>query len=71
VPFFRDSDPFFISQLLTELYLEHFAPGDLIVEQGAKGDKMYFIVSGSAQVIVGTSKKHKLHSGDYFGGVFD
>jgi len=43
-----------------------FEPGQAIVERGLRGDAMYVIVSGAAEVDVG-GRFHRLGRGDFFG----
>lgn len=51
--------------------LRHFPPGEPIVRAGAKGNEMYVIVDGSAEVWVGNGSDRRrvaeLHRGDVFG----
>jgi CRP-like cAMP-binding protein len=43
-----------------------FEPGQAIVERGLRGDAMYIIESGAAEVDVG-GRFHRLERGDFFG----
>jgi CRP-like cAMP-binding protein len=43
-----------------------FEPGQAIVERGLRGDAMYIIMAGAAEVDVG-GRFHRLERGDFFG----
>ena len=43
-----------------------FEPGQAVVERGDRGDAMFIIVSGAAEVDVG-GRFHRLERGDFFG----
>ncbi|KAI8917315.1 cyclic nucleotide-binding-like protein [Entophlyctis helioformis] len=68
VPFFKDADRFFISQVVMILRINHFLPGDFVIEEGTTGDQMFFISSGTLEVIVGGAPRAKLSPGLFFGG---
>ncbi len=69
---FSNADQNLICELTNELTLEIFQPDDLIIREGATGDKIYFIDDGTVQIIK-ASNGHVLTSlsdGSYFGGEF-
>ncbi len=68
VPFFRDGDNSFISQVVLALEVNHFLPQDTVIEIGSSGDEMYFIASGVCEVISGGVVRARLTSGSFFGG---
>jgi hypothetical protein len=68
VPFFKDADHSFITQVVTILKVNHFLPDDFIIEQGTTGDQMFFIESGSVEVIVDGKAVAVLQPGQFFGG---
>ena len=68
VPFFRDGDNGFIAQVVLALEVNHFLPGDTVIEIGSTGDEMYFIASGLCEVISGGVVRARLSSGSFFGG---
>ncbi|KAL3256819.1 hypothetical protein MRX96_017108 [Rhipicephalus microplus] len=51
VPFFAQSDPTFVAELVSRLRNEFFQPGDLIVKQDTVGHKMYFLQSGKVNIV--------------------
>ena len=69
VPFFKDCDPNFISQVVVILQLEHFIPGDYIIEEETAGDKMYFIASGSVEASIREVVKARITTGQFFGEI--
>lgn len=68
MPLFANTDPHFVTVILTKLRFEVFQPGDLIIREGTLGRKMYFIQHGAVTVIPRGSKEIKLNDGAYFGG---
>lgn len=68
VPIFRNRDINFINAILLELLYEVFQAGDIIIQQNAPGDRMFFIEHG--QVLVENEFfQRELCDGDYFGGL--
>ncbi|KAG7240992.1 hypothetical protein INR49_026170 [Caranx melampygus] len=65
---FANTDPHFVTVILTKLRFEVFQPADLIIREGTLGRKMYFIQHGTVTVIPRGSKEIKLSDGAYFGG---
>eukprot|EP00842_Homolaphlyctis_polyrhiza_P000617 jgi/Hompol1/1556/HPOL_005632-RA len=45
VPFFKDADRHFITQVVMILRVCHYLPGDFVIEEGTIGDQMFFIAS--------------------------
>ncbi len=70
MPLFANTDPHFVTVILTKLRFEVFQPGDLIIREGTLGRKMYFIQHGTVTVIPRGSKEITLNDGAYFGGTF-
>ncbi|CAK9299988.1 unnamed protein product [Gordionus sp. m RMFG-2023] len=70
VPFFANADNNFVNAIVCNLDYEVFQPGDVIINEGAIGDKMYFIQEGVVDVISGNEVKTSLSEGSYFGGSF-
>lgn len=68
MPLFANTDPHFVTVILTKLRFEVFQPGDLIIREGTLGRKMYFIQHGSVTVIPRGTKAITLNDGAYFGG---
>nr|KAJ3408582.1 anaphase-promoting complex subunit Hcn1 [Polyrhizophydium stewartii] len=69
VPFFKDADHFFITQVVMILHVTHYMPGDYVIEEGNIGDNMFFIASDTLEVIVGGIVRTKITSGDFFGEI--
>ncbi|KAF7662792.1 hypothetical protein LDENG_00226910 [Lucifuga dentata] len=67
MPLFANTDPHFVTVILTKLHFEVFQPGDLIIREGMLGRKMYFIQHGTVTVLPRGSKEVKLSDGAYFG----
>ncbi|KAM6972918.1 potassium/sodium hyperpolarization-activated cyclic nucleotide-gated channel 2-like [Aplochiton taeniatus] len=65
IPMFKDTNTFFISELLMELQLENYQNNDLIIRKGDQGDCMYFIERGTVKVQC--DKDILLSDGDFFG----
>lgn len=71
MPLFANTDPHFVTVILTKLRFEVFQPGDLIIREGTLGRKMYFIQHGTVTVIPRGSKEITLNDGAYFGGKYE
>lgn len=68
IPLFESSDPAFVVELTKVLKAEYFAPGDDIVKEGHKGNKMYILAKGTVEVIKwDTFRVDVLHGNSYFG----
>uniref|UniRef100_A0A8C8BQ98 Cyclic nucleotide-binding domain-containing protein n=1 Tax=Oncorhynchus tshawytscha TaxID=74940 RepID=A0A8C8BQ98_ONCTS len=67
VPMFQNRDVNFLNTVLLQFQHEVFQEDDVIFQQNAPGDRMFFIEHG--QVLVETdSFSQELADGDYFGG---
>ncbi|XP_061122732.1 potassium/sodium hyperpolarization-activated cyclic nucleotide-gated channel 3 isoform X1 [Syngnathus typhle] len=69
MPLFANTDPHFVTVILTKLHFEVFQPADFIVREGTLGRKMYFIQHGTVVVIPRGSKEIRLSDGAYFGEI--
>ncbi|XP_034017068.1 potassium/sodium hyperpolarization-activated cyclic nucleotide-gated channel 4 isoform X3 [Thalassophryne amazonica] len=69
MPLFANTDPHFVTVILTKLHFEVFQPGDFVIREGTLGRKMYFIQHGTVTVIPHGSKEIKLSDGAYFGEI--
>jgi CRP-like cAMP-binding protein len=69
VPFFQDLDPFFIKGIMKNLEVEHFIADDVVIEEGTKGEVMYFIAAGVLQVTSEGKDKGLMYAGAFFGEV--
>jgi len=69
VPFFKDSNPGFISALVGYLKPEIYAPGELVVREGDVGHEMYFISQGTVDVVVNNTVVANLGEGAFFGEI--
>jgi putative peptide zinc metalloprotease protein len=72
MPLFATMDEEEIGLLVSRLRSEHYAPGQVIIRQGDKGDKFYIIEQGSVEVMKRdergvTEIVAHLGRGDYFG----
>ncbi len=69
VPFFRDADSDFVTEIISNLAFEVFQPGDIIIKEGSVGKKMYFIQHGVVKVnSTKSAEARHLADGSYFGG---
>nr|XP_014344895.1 PREDICTED: potassium/sodium hyperpolarization-activated cyclic nucleotide-gated channel 2-like isoform X2 [Latimeria chalumnae] len=68
VPLFCDRDPNFVRAVIVNLHYTVFQEGDIIIQEGAFGDKMFFIEKGSVLVQTGSYQK-QLSDGDFFGEI--
>eukprot|EP01025_Chloroclados_australasicus_P052025 TRINITY_DN6056_c7_g1_i1.p1 TRINITY_DN6056_c7_g1~~TRINITY_DN6056_c7_g1_i1.p1 ORF type:complete len:227 (+),score=26.31 TRINITY_DN6056_c7_g1_i1:75-683(+) len=55
-PFFKGRSPHFIVQVVLRFRLEVYSPGDCVVKYGDVGERMYFIVQGSLEVRIPSTK---------------
>ncbi|XP_039977734.1 potassium/sodium hyperpolarization-activated cyclic nucleotide-gated channel 2 [Xiphias gladius] len=69
MPLFANTDPHFVTVILTKLRFEVFQPGDFIIREGTLGRKMYFIQHGTVTIIPRGSKEISLSDGAYFGEI--
>ncbi|XP_075259017.1 potassium/sodium hyperpolarization-activated cyclic nucleotide-gated channel 3-like isoform X2 [Convolutriloba macropyga] len=70
VPFFKGADPLFVSAVVAKLKFEVYQPGDYVITEGSIGTKMYFIQTGTLDVITREgSVVAQLTDGAYFGEI--
>ncbi|RKO90774.1 hypothetical protein BDK51DRAFT_33976 [Blyttiomyces helicus] len=67
VPFFKDADNKFLTDLSLVLEETHFLEGDLIMHEGDEAEEMYFIWTGTCAVSVQGMVKLQLGEGAFFG----
>ncbi|HOJ52736.1 MAG TPA: cyclic nucleotide-binding domain-containing protein [Syntrophales bacterium] len=67
VSVFKEADEVFIREVIEELEPMVFLPGDFIIRQGEHGDSMYFLNTGSVEVIVDERTVAVLAEGSAFG----
>ncbi|KAJ3351123.1 hypothetical protein HDU83_009202 [Entophlyctis luteolus] len=60
-------DDLFYDMVASCLFERIFQPGTTIVEQGAEGDEMYFLLTGKVNVILNGSVVASLADGSFFG----
>ena len=70
MPLFANTDPHFVTVILTKMQFEVFQPSDLIIREGTLGRKMYFIQHGGVTVLGRDGSEMKLSDGAYFGGKY-
>ena len=68
MPLFANTDPHFVTVILTKLRFEVFQPNDFIIREGTLGRKMYFVQHGCVTVLPRGKKEIQLSDGAYFGG---
>ncbi|XP_056154017.1 potassium/sodium hyperpolarization-activated cyclic nucleotide-gated channel 2-like [Lampris incognitus] len=69
MPLFANTDPHFVTVILTKLQFEVFQPGDFVIREGTLGRKMYFVQHGCVTVFPRGGKEVKLSDGSYFGEI--
>ncbi|XP_059898764.1 potassium/sodium hyperpolarization-activated cyclic nucleotide-gated channel 2 [Gadus macrocephalus] len=69
MPLFANTDPHFVTVILTKLQFEVFQPGDLVIREGTLGRKMYFVQHGCLTVLPRGGKPLQLNDGAYFGEI--
>lgn len=69
MPLFANTDPHFVTVILTKLNFEVFQPGDFIIREGTLGRKMYFIQHGCVTVLPRGKNEIRLSDGSYFGEI--
>ncbi len=67
VEFFKNANEIFIREIVDMMHTEVFLPDDFIIRQGEHGDCMYFLSTGTAEVLVNGNSVAKLGSGSPFG----
>eukprot|EP00440_Ansanella_granifera_P017557 gb/GFBE01019071.1/.p1 GENE.gb/GFBE01019071.1/~~gb/GFBE01019071.1/.p1 ORF type:complete len:639 (+),score=103.56 gb/GFBE01019071.1/:1-1917(+) len=68
-PFFADCEQSFLMRLMNDLQVELFNTGDIIIEQGDVAEKLYCLMMGDVDVLVGPNrmKVATLKEGTVFG----
>ncbi|KAJ8000320.1 hypothetical protein DPEC_G00203610 [Dallia pectoralis] len=69
MPLFANTDPHFVTVILTKLRFEVFQPNDFIIREGTLGRKMYFVQHGCVTVLPRGKKDIQLSDGAYFGEI--
>ncbi len=71
VPYFKDTDKNFIGEIISHLQPMVFIPGEYIFKKGDVGNSMYFISSGSVNILSfdESSILTTLKDGEYFGEI--
>ncbi|TPX59076.1 hypothetical protein PhCBS80983_g02740 [Powellomyces hirtus] len=59
----------FLGRIASALKAVYYIQGDTIFEQGRVGNEMYFILSGTVEIIVGSNRVGALSDGAFFGEV--
>ena len=67
VPFFAATDDAFLDRLAEEFNSRTYAPGDLMAEEGERGQTFFVIETGEATVLVQGNEVRRLGPGDSFG----
>jgi ABC-type multidrug transport system fused ATPase/permease subunit/pSer/pThr/pTyr-binding forkhead associated (FHA) protein len=71
IPLFGNLSGAELPRLAELLNLERFSPGEEVVTQGERGDKLYLVNRGQLEVVVSDERSERsvntLHEGDYFG----
>ena len=69
VPFLKQGGPDFVTKILNKVSFDVYLPGDVIVKEGTFGTSMFFIRSGTVDVIAEETHITSLYEGDYFGEI--
>jgi MSHA biogenesis protein MshE len=75
IPIFKTLSPAMLSELAVWLEEKAFAPGQVAVKQGDKGDELFLVAEGEFQVFVSDTSLdlekeiHRLGPGTYFGEI--
>lgn len=69
VPYFNGFNELEIRQLIEVGYRKSFKAGEILFQEGDKGDTFYIILSGSIEIVASKINKHlkTLKTGDFFG----
>ena len=67
VPLFKDLSQRHLKRVGHLAEMKRFAKGAKVVRAGARGDALYVVLDGTAQVDPPAGRKLKLGQGDYFG----
>lgn len=69
VPFFVSMGDDFTNDIIQHLKPEFYEPNDVVIRQGAQGTKMFFINSGTVEIVTADGERiSKLSDSRYFGG---
>jgi len=52
-PFFAECDDSFLTTLIKHLVVELFTTNDIILEEGEVAEKMYYLMLGEVEILVG------------------
>ncbi|KAK1170143.1 potassium/sodium hyperpolarization-activated cyclic nucleotide-gated channel 2-like, partial [Acipenser oxyrinchus oxyrinchus] len=66
MPLFKDTDPNFITAMLDKLQFEMYQTNDVIIRNGALGNRMFFIDKGTV-LVESANLMCQLRDGDFFG----
>lgn len=69
LPFFRDRNPDFVTQLLDDVTVEVYQPGEVIISAGTNGSTMYILSRGTVDILVGDHVVCNLGDGAIFGEI--
>lgn len=71
IPLFKDSDERFLHDVALHLTPTVFTPGDYVIMEGEEGDKMFFVLKGKLEVLIGMEEKRvsMFKDGDFFGEI--
>ncbi|XP_072166800.1 potassium/sodium hyperpolarization-activated cyclic nucleotide-gated channel 2-like [Diadema setosum] len=70
VPFFVGADGNFVTRVVTLLEFEVFQPGDIVIQEGTFGDRMFFIQQGIVDIVMSDGViATSLSDGSYFGEI--
>ncbi len=67
VEFFQKANEIFLRQVLLHLQPQIYLPGDYIIHQGEVGNSMFFLSSGTVEVLVNNTRVATLGEGSPFG----
>ncbi|KNC56055.1 uncharacterized protein AMSG_02067 [Thecamonas trahens ATCC 50062] len=67
VPFLAEASDGFVESIAVHLKATLFSPGEMIVQQGAKGGRMYFVESGHVARVESGKVLNRLAAGEVFG----
>ncbi|OBZ88729.1 F-box/LRR-repeat protein 2 [Choanephora cucurbitarum] len=73
-PYFKDCPEEFLHHISLRVEPRHYAPNDLIYKRGDEGTDLYFILSGTVELVNLNDTRsdipvERLSSGDYFGDI--
>ncbi|OLP86016.1 Potassium/sodium hyperpolarization-activated cyclic nucleotide-gated channel 2 [Symbiodinium microadriaticum] len=68
-PFFAECDDSFLTTLIKHLVVELFTTNDIIMEEGEVAEKMYYLMLGEVEILVGHDRVRvaKIQEGTVFG----